>query len=517
VKDAIKAKIPRKPETDSQQGDKVYHRLHYVRYADDYLIGVKGPKWLARDVQKRTQDFLKSNLHFQLKEGELIHSVDNKIRFLGFDIKVPGKKNRMIVETRKILSFKKIRNRLVNRKRNIESRFEKAVLMTYEAEKLKFLKALLKGKKDKTLQKKAINTLALQDAHKLKDFIELKGNKWIFGQEPFSDWLKQEYMHLRSSWIQENDLKELGYSEVMDAYNNLLQVMEKTSNRNNLADLKSEEAKRIKSNPNFKQMHLDRILYGQPQGLNPRIYAPVRELKEKMKSWGMLSESGSPKASGVIFRYHDISIIEYYKQKALGFLNYYKPAVNFHDVKKLVDYHMRWSLIHTLAGKHKKKVYQIISKYGKAPKIVLEGKDGKDRVLAAFLTHNDVNHRSRGFNKLFDPIIYWETLDKPIVKLSIPKVLFAGKCAIIGCTNTNIEVHHVRALQRVKHGYLVESIKSRNKSLRGSSKVESALNRKQIPLCREHHVQWPKLNKSQIDKSYLKNEVEPLISASTEA
>ena len=65
-------------------------------------------------------------------------------------------------------------------------------------------------------------------------------------------------------------------------------------------------------------------------------------------------------------------------------------------------------------------------------------------------------------------------------------------------------MHRVRALQRVKDGYLVESIKSKNKSLRGSSKIESVLNRKQIPLCREHHAQWPKLDKSRIDDFLLK-------------
>ena len=79
---------------------------------------------------------------------------------------------------------------------------------------------------------------------------------------------------------------------------------------------------------------------------------------------------------------------------------------------------------------------------------------------------------SKGFTKSFDPINYLEDLDKPIVKLSIPIALFSQKCA---------------------------------------------LNRKQIPLCGEHHAQWPKLDKSQIDESYLRNKVEPLISASKEA
>jgi len=517
IKEAKKAGIPKKLETDEQQGKHVYHRLHYVRYADDYLIAVKGPKWLAKEIQKRTQLFLKSNLHFKLKKGNLIHAKDNKVQFLGFDIKVPGRKERAVVETRKILSFKKIRNRLTSRKNVMESRFEKAIFGAYEAQKLKFLKALMKGKKDKIARKEAIDLLALKDAYKLQEQMELKGNKWIASQKPFNDWIQREYIQLRSSWIQEEHLKELGFNEVVDAYNNLLFTMEKASDNKHLATLKTEEVKRIKSNPNFKQMHVDRILFGQAQGLNPRLYAPTWELKERMKTWGMISNQGKPKANGAIFRYHELSIINYYKEKALGFLNYYKPAVNYHDVKKLVDYHIRWSLLHTLAGKYKKKVYQIIKQFGKTPKVVLKNQEGKSKILSAFLTPNEINHRSRGFTKSYDPITYRNDLDKPITKLSIPKVLFSERCAIKGCTNKNIEVHHIRALQRVKHGYHVESIKSKNKSLKGSSKIESALNRKQIPLCRHHHANWHKVNWSQIDNFYLKNVAEPIISASKQA
>lgn len=279
--------------------------------------------------------------------------------------------------------------------------------------------------------------------------------------------------------------------------------MELAAKKDNLQSFREEEVKRIKSNPKYKQMHVDRVMYGQPQGLNPKIYAPIRDLKSKLKTWGMLDKGGKPKASGAIFRYHDISIIEYYKSKALGFLNYYRPAVNFHEVKKLVDYHLRWSLIHTLAGKHTSKVHHIISSYGKSPKVELES-NGKIHELASFLTHNEVNHRTRGFTKSRDVYHCMTDLDEPLVKLSIPKVLFAGKCAILECTNRDIEVHHVRALRRTKKGFLVESIKSGNKTLKGSAMVESALSRKQIPLCREHHQEWHKLNPNDIDQKYLR-------------
>ena len=250
----------------------------------------------------------------------------------------------------------------------MESRFEKATLRAYEAQKLKLLKALLKGSKDKIACKEGIDLLAFKDVYELQEYIELKGSKLIASQEPFKDWIQREYIQLRLSWIQDKHLKELEFEEVTNAYDSLLSTMEKASDNKHLATLKLEEVKRIKSNPNFKQMHVDRILFGQAQGLNPKLYAPIWELKERMKIWGMISKHGKPKASGAIFRYHELAIIDHYRQKALGFLNYYKPAVNYHDVKKLVDYHMRWSLIHTLAGKHKK-IHQIIKQYGKTQKL----------------------------------------------------------------------------------------------------------------------------------------------------
>lgn len=44
VKEATKARIQKRSATDEQQSENVYHKLFYIRYADDYLIAVKGPK-----------------------------------------------------------------------------------------------------------------------------------------------------------------------------------------------------------------------------------------------------------------------------------------------------------------------------------------------------------------------------------------------------------------------------------------------------------------------------------------
>lgn len=78
-------------------------------------------------------------------------------------------------------------------------------------------------------------------------------------------------------------MKELGFDEVIKARENLLKAMELAASKDNLQNFRLEEVKRIKSNPKYKQMHVNRVLYGQPQGLNPRIYAPIKDLKNKLK------------------------------------------------------------------------------------------------------------------------------------------------------------------------------------------------------------------------------------------
>lgn len=137
-------------------------------------------------------------------------------------------------------------------------------------------------------------------------------------------------------------LTEEGMYEIYQSYQTLLETMERHVDRKNIPAIKDEEIMKFKKkHPNAKQMHVDRILYGQPQGMSPRLYAPMSDIKARMRDWGMLSANGRPRASGIAFKYHDISIINWFREKANGILQFYRPANNFHQVKKIVDYHMR--------------------------------------------------------------------------------------------------------------------------------------------------------------------------------
>jgi hypothetical protein len=259
------------------------------------------------------------------------------------------------------------------------------------------------------------------------------------------------------------------------------------------------------------------------------------QIKEKIRDWGMVKEkSFQPKANGILFNYHDAAIIEYYRRKAQGLLEYYRPGTNFYEIKKAVDYQMRYSLIHTLAGKHKKKVHEIIQEYGKTPSVHIPGREpGKTLQLAGFLTPAEIQQRNRGFSIKEDPGQYQEIFNRPIAKLSLPKQVYR-RCGVMGCLKSDIEVHHLRKLQLLKletscpsrgwqqlqllkqqlvpsvpsqeqaKGYLSAKSK-KERTQRALQTIESAFTGKQIPLCKDHYqaLHVGELDIHTLDKEYI--------------
>ena len=76
----------RLPSQDPDDPD--YRRLHYVRYADDWLVGFAGPKAEAEEIRARLRAFLREHLKLELSgEKTLVtHAGDKAARFLGYEI-----------------------------------------------------------------------------------------------------------------------------------------------------------------------------------------------------------------------------------------------------------------------------------------------------------------------------------------------------------------------------------------------------------------------------------------------
>jgi len=50
--------------------DKNYRRLWYVRYADDFLLGVIGPKAKAMEIKEKLSRYLQEKLHLETQRQE---------------------------------------------------------------------------------------------------------------------------------------------------------------------------------------------------------------------------------------------------------------------------------------------------------------------------------------------------------------------------------------------------------------------------------------------------------------
>ncbi len=74
-------KLPCKSQTDKE--------IKYVRYADDFIMGIKGSKADCENIKTELKEFIAKRLKMELSEEKtLITHSENKARFLGYDIRV---------------------------------------------------------------------------------------------------------------------------------------------------------------------------------------------------------------------------------------------------------------------------------------------------------------------------------------------------------------------------------------------------------------------------------------------
>lgn len=86
-------KALREQQRKTKYYDDAYRAIKYVRYADDWLIGIYSPKEMAKEIRKRAEEYLRSELKLELSpEKTLITRPDReKVKFLGVFIKTSPK------------------------------------------------------------------------------------------------------------------------------------------------------------------------------------------------------------------------------------------------------------------------------------------------------------------------------------------------------------------------------------------------------------------------------------------
>jgi hypothetical protein len=232
-------------------------------------------------------------------------------------------------------------------------------------------------------------------------------------------------------------------------------------------------------------------------GLPFQINANTNEIYKRLEDSSIINRKKKPISKTSLLQAEPWLIISYYNSVVHGILSYFRCVDNINTIKKIVTYHIRYSLLHTLAHKHKCSIKKILETYGK--EITAVGRNNKE---VSYINSIEVTNIKKEFliNEIRDP---YQSITKTYISLQ-KAAITAHQCAVKNCNETkNIEVHHIRKLYRNIDRFGRVVVKGKIKKLSGCSVIESSLKRKQIPLCPKHHKNW---HNNMISKSELKDE-----------
>lgn len=104
-------------KTPSIKRDDSFIRIHYVRYADDFVVGVEGSYKIAKEVLQKIEAFVNSKLKLKFNPDKTSISkfVEKPFKFLGYSIRAPLMKGgvkpfeTIVVNGKSIIRRKKVR------------------------------------------------------------------------------------------------------------------------------------------------------------------------------------------------------------------------------------------------------------------------------------------------------------------------------------------------------------------------------------------------------------------------
>lgn len=105
--------------TPSMQNDGSYSRIHYVRYADDFIIGVEGSARRAEEILDKVRAFTEEvlKLKFNPDKTGITKYSEKPVNFLGYSIMAPH-----LSRTVKALEQIKSGGRTITRRKKIRIR-----------------------------------------------------------------------------------------------------------------------------------------------------------------------------------------------------------------------------------------------------------------------------------------------------------------------------------------------------------------------------------------------------------
>ena len=527
---------------------KKYHRalgtnmktrnILYARYADDFLIGIVGPKKFTIQIRNEINGFIKSNLHLQIKKDVIINRNERSILFLGFLIKLPAvrKKTRIIPAKKEaILRYKR---RSIARMSKVDLRIAKSL-------RIALIKSISQAaafqiKPGETIGKKNIDILAKRVVSEI-DFNQLPAK----AESLFLNikYLKQELNKLDNRNIQEliDTFEALPFPdskkcepvvsiELLKLKNQFLEGLRKIQNesdesiyqkkrkllldRRKAAIENQKKGPRIVKKEDWKDISIEKTIRladaltdAKLTSDVPRlisIHAPIIDIINKLRVKGFFHPTKSRCSSNRFLAHlENHEIVKCYSQIIHALLNYYAPVDNFSSIKGIV-FQLKQGCVYTIAHKHNKNKSWVYLEYGQNCTIL----DGDQKLLAELPSENFISQKSTKYPKSSSKNSIGLELDEILRKYSFrlyKSKAILSECAVEGCTNSDIEIHHIQKLHRKKEkDGQISVLDLKGNRVKGIAAILTASNRKQIPLCRQHHLEFESGKFTKLDRSFLK-------------
>nr|YP_009145368.1 maturase [Cryptoglena skujai]AKL38993.1 maturase [Cryptoglena skujai] len=361
-----------------------YRRFFYVRFLDHFLVGIFGASFLAKLVNTKISDFVKSNIRFRFDSLELFKHDETEFFFLGFSLKFFNSINKQLMTfnlERNSHYYSKIITRIRLRKMKI-SNFLKSHInselishlikvmclkkLDFNFFKLRFLWIyIFQLESIRSIQSNSL--LALEKKRVLLSddiFSSLKYNNlkfYSYMNYSFDLYLRKLEITLKKVSL---DFSSLLYDPI-NAFdfplNNLIYeitkglyfLKEKFYSDSLALDYKQKSQILINSG----SIKVNNCFY------NVKIFAPFLFLLRKFRILGFIHPfKNNPIGNSKYFIFEDNFIIKEFNYLLLCFLTWYRCSDNFSKVKLFAEY-LRESCLLTLCRKHNKSKVWVYSVY----------------------------------------------------------------------------------------------------------------------------------------------------------
>lgn len=345
--------------------DSNFIKIRYVRYADDFLLGIAGPKEFVVKMRAKIMVFVNLNLKLKLTGGKITHIKAGKVKFLGMMISAVFFPKSCKRFNKRLEKINRIKNKIKLQRKILKKRKLKVVQMALK-------KALKNDSKTKIV-----------DKFNILDIVSVL-RKWISLDHDSSKEFVNTYRQFLEAIMKTIILVP---DELMKNLEVIKRLIDKWKKNFNLLE---ENPKKYK-----KLISCYDVTFFQ-------ISAPLVEIRDKLREKSIISKSNKPKAISRLIHVLDNKIVRWYKAVSRSLLSYYGCCHNFSKVKNYVDYMVRWSAINTLARKYKSSCKKIISKYTKD--LIIKDKNGF--VLISFMNSYEIKTIKKQFKKnmLYDVV-----------------------------------------------------------------------------------------------------------------